>query len=104
MNSSRELRSGCNYTTHAEMEALKRLDGRCRHTRRRKKINLIVLRVNKSGELCNSKPCGKCIEYMAGLKNYRINKVYYSDENGGIVAKKFGVLYHDERHKTYRFR
>lgn len=53
------------------------------------KVNIIVIRINNSGNLCSSKPCNKCINYMKTVavdKGYKINKIYYSISTG-IIEK-----------------
>ena len=47
--------------------------------------DLLVVRVNPSGQLINSKPCCMCIYIM---KLYGINKVYYSTGNGAIKCER----------------
>ena len=54
------------------------------------KVNLMVIRVNNSGNLCSSQPCQKCVNYMntvAVQKGYKIKNVYYSTAEG-IIEKK----------------
>ena len=44
-------------------------------------VNIMVIRVNNSGDLCSSQPCHKCVEYMKTVavnKGYKIKKIYYS--------------------------
>ena len=51
----------------------------------------MVLRVNKSGYICNSKPCENCIQYMNTIlrkRNYIIKNIYYSNEFGDIIKTK----------------
>ena len=62
-------------------------------TREKKKklfeINILVIRVNNSGNLCSSQPCHKCVDYMktrAVKKGYKIKKIYYSNSNGEIKS------------------
>ena len=42
---------------------------------KRKKIDLIVIRINKNKEICNARPCYNCLNMM---KCVGINRVYYS--------------------------
>jgi hypothetical protein len=40
---------------------------------------LVVVRVNKKGELLNSKPCPDCQKFLLKcMKEYGLRKVYYS--------------------------
>ena len=41
------------------------------------KVDLIVIRINKSKELLNAKPCSKCLNVIKQLK---INNIYYSND------------------------
>jgi len=50
-----------------------------------KKLSLIVVRVNKLGQLCNSKCCFLCLSI---LKAFNIDKIYYSNENGSITVER----------------
>ena len=47
-----------------------------------KKVDLIVVRVNKEGGLCISRPCCNCLSMM---KAVNIRRVYYVDNTGNIV-------------------
>jgi hypothetical protein len=47
-----------------------------------KKVDLIVVRVNKEGSLCISRPCCNCLSMM---KAANIRRVYYVDKTGNIV-------------------
>ncbi len=55
----------------------------------RKKLEIVVIRVNKNGELLNSKPCNTCLYYM---KLYGVKSVYYSDENGDMIKEKISQI------------
>ena len=47
-----------------------------------KKVDLIVVRVNKEGSLCISRPCCNCLKMM---KAVNIRRVYYIDNARNIV-------------------
>ena len=51
----------------------------------RKKLEIVVIRVNNKGQLLNSKPCNSCLYYM---KLFGVKSVYYSNENGDIIKEK----------------
>ena len=53
-------------------------------TSKSKKIDLIVIRINRQGDLVNSRPCYNCVSMM---KAVNIKKVYYSADNGNIVGE-----------------
>jgi len=75
-----------NCTTHAEVDAVNRLKP-IRNPKKLCKVNLMVLRVNQSGNLANSMPCANCTNYMktvAVKKGYKIKGIYYSNAGGSI--------------------
>jgi len=106
-NSTREARNGCCYGIHAEMDAIRKLPP-LQLKRKKKLINLIVVRVDRNGMLKNSAPCSMCIKHMEKLNNstsYKIQNVCYSNEKGNIVIAKFNTLkYSSENHVSMRFR
>lgn len=106
-NSTREAYDGCCYNIHAEMDAIRRLPPLDLRGRKRA-IILLVVRIDKLGNLKNSEPCFKCIEYIekVNLKtSYKIKHVCYSDANGDIIIKKCDELINAEiKHVSLHFR
>lgn len=49
-----------------------------------KKIDLFVIRINKTGEMCNARPCYNCLNMM---KAVGIRKVYYSVSDTQIISE-----------------
>ena len=62
------------YSLHAEINAinngLKKL-----HVNDLKKCELVIIRINKNGEMLNSRPCNNCKKVIEG---YKIKKIFYS--------------------------
>ena len=86
-NHSRGYHTHC--TTHAEMDAINKLKQREKN-KKLYKVNIMVIRVNNSGNLCASQPCHKCVEYMKTVakdKGYKIKKIYYSTSERTIERK-----------------
>lgn len=75
------------HSIHAEVDVLNKLVTSPKNNinPQRKKINIYVVRMSPTGNLVNSKPCKTCTIVM---KKYRINKVYYSSENGKFCVEK----------------
>ncbi len=74
---------GCHVpSVHAEVSVIHKL---CNHKHKHSKLTLIVVRYNRQGNLCNSKPCYYCADLM---KKIGINKVIYSDNDGNLVTIK----------------
>jgi hypothetical protein len=69
---------GCGWSDqsiHAERAVVKRLG----NLSRLRGCVLVVVRVNKKGELLNSKPCPDCQKFLLKcMKEYGLRKVYYS--------------------------
>ena len=71
------------------MDALRKLDLMIRNGKYKKtKVDLIVLRVNKSGNLCESAPCLHCTQEL-NQSDIVINKLYFSRNDGTITCIKF---------------
>ena len=70
------------------------------------KVSLCVIRITKASTahdytICNSKPCIKCmslIKNAALKKGYKINKIYFSNENNEIVCYKLKDLLKEDMH------
>ena len=106
-NSDRETYTGCNYTRHAEVDAICKLPPHDKKNKSKRKItcDLLVVRFNKKGELRNSKPCFMCIKHLYRIKGYTIKRIYYSNDYGEIERHKFSDLYReDTKHVSKRFR
>jgi hypothetical protein len=109
MNSLRKIHVGSLDTRHAEIDAMLKLP-RQRKISRLTPISLIVIRINKSNELKNSKPCYNCLMRLQKLYSFGYNlcNIYYSDQNGEIIKKKYIDLLHEEnkhisRGNKYKF-
>ncbi len=69
------------YSTHAEIDALSKL----RFDEDNDKINILVIRLNRSGKLMYSRPCEKC---MGILRNcFNVRKIFYSINDGMIMTE-----------------
>ena len=90
-NSDRPLYSNNKMTTHAEMDALIKVDSliRCKKLKKNSKLNLIVIRINKHGSLRESAPCFHCTKELAKRNNIIIDKLYFSRTNESITCIKF---------------
>lgn len=64
---------------HAEISAISRVWGRFYIDNR---VKLVVIRLNKHGQLCESKPCSNCQVVLDALN---ITKVWYSTKDRGVV-------------------
>jgi cytidine deaminase len=90
---------------HAEHNALLKL----KPLKLRKKlesINILVVRLSKNNRLQESKPCFNCIQNMSILpqqKGYKLNNIYYSDNDGNIVKTSLNKLKNDEEIHISRF-
>lgn len=89
-NSERMRFGNDRLSTHAEMDALKKLYGLIRVQKcKKQKMDLVVIRVNKSGNLCESAPCYHCTKELEKTKVVNINRLYFSRADGSITCVKF---------------
>jgi deoxycytidylate deaminase len=54
-----------------------------------KGMDILVIRINKSNILKNSRPCNQCIDELLKIG---IRKVYYSDDNGNIISENVAYM------------
>ena len=90
-NSTRQ-QHGCPISTHAEMDALRKLmktkqisNG---NQKRIDKYDVIVIRISKTNKLGSSRPCYHCICGLLNNPVVKIRYVYYSLNNGKIIREK----------------
>lgn len=89
-NSERMRYGNYKLSTHAEIDALKKLVNLIRVKRcKKQKMDLIVIRVNKSGNLCESAPCYHCTKELSKSSIVTINKIYFSRCDGTISCIKY---------------
>lgn len=84
-------------TVHAEHDAIINLPIRPRNLHP-KKVDILIIRTSKTGCLGMSKPCAHCIMKMSDLapkRGYKINKVYYTTEDGYVTCDKLDKLIED---------
>lgn len=82
---------------HAEDNAIRKLPNLT--GRRFKKVDIMVIRVNKGGNLANSKPCMNCVQIMSTrlpAKGYNLCDVYYSTCQGGMQVSTISSLLTDK--------
>jgi tRNA(Arg) A34 adenosine deaminase TadA len=70
---------------HAEIAAFKNI----KKNNMPRKLDLLVVRFSKEGELVSSRPCYNCIRTLTG--SIHIKNVYYSC-NGKIIKEKFNEM------------
>lgn len=94
-------------SVHAELSAIRNLPVRSKN-KKIKKVSLLVIKSSKTHCLSLSKPCIKCVNDLTiePLRyGYRIDRIYYSDNNGYIICRKFADLVNDkDQHISKRFR
>jgi hypothetical protein len=95
----------CMASIHAEVNAMHKLPYLPRH-KRPKKVDLLVIRVNRGGSMGNSKPCLNCVQQMSKflpMKGYTLDTIYYTTQNGIIVSEKFTDLLNSDTPYLSRF-
>ena len=93
------------FSIHAEESALRKLPQLPRH-KKLKRIDLLVIRANKSGTLGSSKPCIHCTLCMYKQlpeKGYILDTIYFSNREGIIEETTLAALLHDKEPHMSRF-
>ena len=83
MNKASKANKDC---VHAEVDCVEKL----KKSEKCVPLNIVIFRTNNDGKkLMMSKPCENClktIDFTLKRKNYRLKKLYYTDEGGTIVC------------------
>lgn len=91
---------------HAEYDSIRKLIP-LKRRKRLENINILVIRLSGKNKLQSSKPCINCINMMKTLPEklgYKIQYVYYSNENGEIVKSNLKNLEEEEPHYSRYYR
>lgn len=92
-------------SVHAEDNVIRKLPSLPKN-KRPKRVDMLVVRVNKSGVMGNSKPCVHCIMLMCTklpLKGYSMSDVYFSTTEGTLKVMRFQELLYDDEHHVSRY-
>lgn len=101
MSSSRKAYCYIPISTHAEVDALRKLKYYCKRYSANKRLHfdLLVIRVTKTGKLSMARPCYHCIQQLMQASFVNIQQVYYTDTDGVLQREKFADMLHSK--KTY---
>lgn len=55
----------------------------------RRKLHVVVIRINTNNEITESKPCSHCVDVM---RSYGIRKVTYSTKSGDLVTESLTTI------------
>ena len=92
-------------SVHAEQSAVGKLPS-LPSRRKLVKVHLLVMRVSKSGQLGNSRPCMHCVLQLCQRlprKGYTLDKVFYSNSERGITTTTLLDLAGDDSAHRSRF-
>ena len=80
-------------STHAEISALQKLRSEyIRGNHRILKMDLIVVRLSKTGMMNNAEPCYHCLKQLENATYVNIKNVYYSSGPTRIECRKFSDM------------
>ena len=102
MGDSKGLQPGI----HAEHDAIRKLIP-LRRNKKLVNINILVIRLSGKNKLQSSKPCINCINMMKILPiklGYKIQNIYYSNENGEIIKTSLTSLDNEDKHYSRFYR
>lgn len=66
---------------HAEQHAI----GKVQNKKKIENASILVIRINKSGQLMMARPCAVC---MLNIKKNNIQYMFYSNSDGEIISEK----------------
>jgi hypothetical protein len=90
---------------HAEIDAVMKLPTLPRN-KKLKKIDILVIKVSKTGVLGSSKPCLDCLNKLNTYvvnRGYSLIKVHFSTQGGDIKSKKFIELLNEDNPHISKF-
>lgn len=91
---------------HAEHDAIRKLLP-LKRKRRLVSVNILVIRLSQKNKIQSSKPCINCINVMKTLPiklGYKIQNVYYSNEDGDIIKSSIKNLEKEDPHYSRFYR
>lgn len=95
MGTNHSVDAGPLPSIHAEHNAVSkfmRLNKFRRFLSSHEKIDIVVIRLSRSGVVGYSRPCKNCIKRLMSY-DVTINNIYYSDSDGSIKVEKFSTMY-----------
>lgn len=90
---------------HAEDNVIRKLPSLPKN-KRPKRVDMLVIRVNKSGAMGNSKPCIHCLFLMCTklpMKGYSVSDIYFSTTEGTVKMMKLQELLYEDEHHVSRY-
>ena len=95
------------WTEHAERAAISKLPSLPRR-RRLDPVDMLVIRISKTGMFGNSRPCVHCLLSMLGMpdRGYVVRRVYFFDDLRALHVTDMGELLHgpDPPHVSVYYR
>jgi hypothetical protein len=92
-------------SVHAEDNVIRKLP-QLPKNKKPKRVDMLVIRVNKSGMMANSKPCIHCLMLMVTrlpAKGYTLSDVYFSNSDGTLTVQKLSSLLFNDEHHVSRY-
>ena len=83
------------------MNALNNLPIQPNNNKKKKQINLFVLRTSNTGKIGLSKPCYKCIVFMLKIhlkRGYQLKNIAYTGSQGEIINTTLTKLSSYDKH------
>ena len=82
------IKFGFMPSTHAEVDAIGKIKNK---KNKPKKLDIVVIRLTKTGALSESRPCYHCLCFMEKC-SLDIRNVYYSTSDGTIAKEKLSDM------------
>lgn len=99
INSDRLRYKNEQYQTHAEMDVMRKFLSKMYKKRiKYKEVDMMVIKISKTGCITNSQPCYHCALEMANQKRIKIKNIFYSNDEGCIEKHKFNTWFKNTDH------
>jgi cytidine deaminase len=95
----------CLPSIHAEINAIDKIKTNY-ETKKLQPINLLIIRVNKLGEIKMSKPCKNCIDRLLDFpckKGYKVKQIIYSLDDGNFEFTTLNKLHNSKDYHVTKF-
>jgi cytidine deaminase len=95
---SYHIKNAAMLSIHAEHNAINKfikINKYRRFVEPHEKIDIVVIRLSKSGAVGYSRPCRNCLLRMLNCE-LRINNIYYTSADGSIKVEKLSQMFNSE--------
>ena len=108
INSDRSRFNNEQYQTHAEIDVMRKFISKMFKKRiKYKEVDMIVIKISKTGVITNSQPCYHCALEIANQKKIKIKNIYFSNNDHLVEKHNFNKWFNNTKHhisKGWRYK